>query len=199
MHDAGPNEQAKPDRDGNIVYGADLAMMRAAASGDAEACETLARRLACIGRMVAGLNARMGHGLDREDLDDVVQNVTASVWQHRGSYRGTARLEGWVHSFCDHELRNAARRKRRRLAASLPLEQEPAARSPLDTTLGDELRDCLQRLGAAEQDTIRARFYEGLNLAELAARFTCNLNTIKSRYYRSVQQLRACLDAKGVG
>lgn len=177
---------------------ADLDLVRAALAGSAPAVDALACRMGCLGRIVAGLNARMAHGLGRDELDDVVQNVAANVWTRLAHYQGKAPLEAWLFAFCDHELRNSARSKRRRRAALAPLVDEFAARPPLDTTFADELRDCLRRLAQWDQQAIHARHDEGLSLQEMAVRFACNVNTIKSRYYRSTRQLRECLEGKGV-
>lgn len=193
---AGSEPGPRTDDGSPPIYTDDVALVHRAIAGVAGAAESLAQRMACLGRIAAGLNLRMGHGLDADELADVVQSVATAVWSHLPAYRGTAPLEAWAFSFCDHELRNAARRMRRRHRALLPLDTEPFAKLPTDDTLADELQDCLSRLGAWDQDAIHARHFEGLNLAELAARFACKINTLKSRYYRSLQLLRECLEGK---
>lgn len=181
-----------------LDHSGDVALLRRAGTGEPAARDCLARRLACIGRFVAALNNRHRHGLDPDEQADVVQEVAANVWAHREQYCGKAPLEAWVFAFCDHELRNAARRKRRNHASTTSLVVEPPARPPLDPTFGDELKDCLQRLAAWDQQAIHARFFEGLEFGELAARFACKINTIKSRFYRSIGQLHQCLTDKGI-
>ena len=107
------------------------------------------------GRIAAGLNLVHGPRSDADELADVMRSVATAVWSHLPAYRGTA-LEAWAFSFCDHELRNAARRNAAATISLLPLDTEPFAASTDDISRMN-CRISSSRLGAWDQDAIHAR------------------------------------------
>ena len=76
----------------------------------------------------------------------------------------------------------------RRLA---PLEEAPEAAAPdPDPAARLDLCDAVERLDPRDQAIIRLRFFEDRTLEEIARITSTNLNTVKSRLYKSLRRLR---------
>lgn len=179
----------------------DLALVRAAIAGDRAARERLAERLACVGRMVAARNRRFGGALDEHALRDVTSDVVARVLQKLGDYAGFAAFESWVYVFCEGELRNAVRR-RRRLSERETAATEGAAEAlpaPPQPEGNEDVQLCLQKLPELDQRAVRWKHFEDLTLEEIAARLAMKINTVKSRYLRALRQLKLCLQRRAAG
>ena len=89
--------------------------------------------------------------LNRQDTDDVGQNVWLLLVEHIGSLREPAALPGWLATTTRHEALRVLRASRRRDHADLPPDDQLG---PADATIEQELI-------AAERDTaLRAAFAE---------------------------------------
>lgn len=184
-----------------VSHPEDLALVRAAITGDRAARERLAERLACVGRMVAARNRRFGGVLDEHALRDVTSDVVARVLQKLGEYAGFAAFESWVYVFCEGELRNAVRR-RRRLSDRETSAVDGAAEAlpaPAQPEGNEDVQLCLQKLPELDQRAVRWKHFEDLTLEEIAARFAMKINTVKSRYLRALRQLKLCLQRRAAG
>ena len=114
--------------------------------------------------------------------------VIARVWAQLGQYRGHAALESWVFRFCEFELINAVRRKRRRPGIAL---DDVAAEEPRRSGVDNErVYQCLDRLLPEEAAAVRLKHFAELTFEEIAARERAPLATVKSRYYRALEKLR---------
>ena len=91
--------------------------------------------------------------LNREDIDDVNQNVWLLLVEHIGSLREAAALPGWLATTTKHEALRVLRAARRRDYAGLPPEDQMPL-DPTDTTVEQELivaeRNVALRLAFAE-------------------------------------------------
>ena len=162
---------------------------------DRVAAEELTTRMRCIGRILAARNRRAAGVLRPEDLEDLCQDVAATVWSHLPAYAGIGPLEAWVHGYCDNAFRNAARRRwrERRLMQddADPTAWPDAATEP--PGLEDPLSRCLQRLSPEQQRLLHRKHHDGVSLGDLAEESGVNANTLKSQYRRALQDLRRCL------
>jgi RNA polymerase sigma factor (sigma-70 family) len=193
------DERAGASPGQGLLHAQDLALSQRALARDQVAVEQLASRLRCIARILAARNARVGRMLSREDLEDLGQEVVAKIWQQLPAYRGIGPLEAWTHSYCDHAFRNAVRRRGRagRAFEQLPDESLIPDRSAADDGPEAGLQRCLQRLRDEDQWVLHRKHHDGATLEEIAAGLAMNLNTLKSRYARALQQLRQCLEGGG--
>ncbi len=177
------------------VHDADVEMVRSVLSGDRAAIDRLVQRLACVPRILAAKNQRLGSQLTREDLLDLVQDVLALVWRKLPGYRGDAALESWIYPFCVLELLNAERRKRlctRHFKGEPP--DEPVAVDPPPREEGfARLYEGLARLSPPQASCIRLRCFQGAPFEEIAERLSIPISTAKTHYYRGMQRLRALL------
>lgn len=166
----------------------DLDLVRRALRQDDAALQALGRRLQCVTRILAARNARAGRPLDPDDVLDAAHEVIVRVWAQLGEFRGQAALESWVYRFCEFELINAVRRKRR-----LPRAVEEAtlidveAPASIDT---ERVYMSIDRLAPEEGAVVRLKHFGELTFEEIAEREGTPLATIKSRYYRGLEKLR---------
>lgn len=175
------------------VFPDDLDLARRALAGQPGARDALAERLRCIGRIVGARQARGGRRLSSEALEDLIQDIAATVWRKLSDYAGDAPLEGWVAAFCLNAWRNASRGEAKRTARSQELVEEPATHDSAIHELDGPVHRCMGRLVEDDAAIVRSKHFDGLTLDEIARRLQRNLNSIKARYYRALLQLRQCL------
>jgi RNA polymerase sigma-70 factor (ECF subfamily) len=173
---------------------ADLRLVAQALAGDPRAVEALCARLACVPRMIHGLNARMNRPLGSEDQRDLSQQVLALTWRKLPRFNGQAPLEAWVLGIVRFELLNLARRLRRRpeSGAEEGLESAPA-RSGEPAVDGERIVEALARIGADDSRIVRLRVFDEHSFEEIAARLGISVSAARNRYYRALQELRARL------
>jgi RNA polymerase sigma-70 factor (ECF subfamily) len=169
---------------------ADLELVRGVLRRDPAALAQFVARMQCVPRFVAFANARTGRKLSEEAVEDLVQDVIAAAWRRLADFRGDSRLETWVFRFCQFQLRNAVRRAAPRRAVSLSElgEIEGATAGSLDEH--EEIGAALDRMPDDEARVLRLKHFDGLTFDEIAARLSASPNTIKTRYYRGLNNLR---------
>ena len=90
-----------PEREAGHAAGPeDLALVKRALAGSAEARDELARRLVCVPRMLAALNARWGRPLGAHDQEDLTQDVLVALWRALPGFAGLSSLESWAFRAC---------------------------------------------------------------------------------------------------
>ena len=175
----------------------DLILVASALAGDRSAMDRVLMRMACVVRFTYRLNQRLGLGLPPEELEDVVQQVYAAVWQKLPDYRGTSALESWVFGFCRNCLRAAARRSRPgpRVAFDPDTMDVPVATDDPSADVGDRegrdrLRAELQRLLPDERQVVELRHLEGQSFEQIARHIGVPPSTVKDRCYRGLIKLK---------
>jgi RNA polymerase sigma factor (sigma-70 family) len=171
----------------------DAQLAKRAIDGDAVARDEIAVRMRCIGRILGARQSRSSRRLSSETMEDLVQDVAATVWRKLPEYSGQAPLEGWIAAFCQNALRNAARAEERVRTRSQELVEEPATCDSGPHDLDGPVHRCMSRLDEQDASLVRSKHFDGLTLDEIAKRVQKNLNAIKARYYRALLQLKQCL------
>jgi RNA polymerase sigma-70 factor (ECF subfamily) len=166
----------------------DLLLVRRALERDDDAVREVGERLQCVPRILAARNARAGRPLGEDDVLEAAQEVIARVWSQLGEFRGQSALESWVYRFCEFELVNAVRRKRRSPQAVVAETLvQPAGSEPVDC---ERVYQGLDRLLPEEAAVVRLKHFSELTFEEIAVRERAPLATVKSRYYRAMEKLR---------
>jgi RNA polymerase sigma-70 factor (ECF subfamily) len=136
---------------------------------------------------------------DREQAEEVVQDVFAQLWRHAGEYdQRRASVRTWLYAIArnrivDAHRRAAARPKRAETEDSLDNAAEIDA--ALDqAVLRWQITAALARLSPAHREVIRLAHYGGLTMREIAARTGIPLGTVKSRTSYALRSLRLILD-----
>ncbi|MBI3996724.1 MAG: sigma-70 family RNA polymerase sigma factor [Candidatus Omnitrophica bacterium] len=149
---------------------------------------------------------------DRDEAQDVAQDVFVRAYRAFGAFRREAKLSTWLISITMNLCRNRRRwwaRRKRVIVASLddPIETEEGtlaqeiadpAPSPAHAAQQSEQRRqlmaSLQLLNEADRTVIVLRDIQGYAYEEIAQILGCRLGTVKSRINRARLQLRALLD-----
>lgn len=171
--------------------------MQRVLAGERAAREQLAVRLGCVGPILRSRNRALSGRLGEDDLLDVAQEVIARVLTKLPGYLGAARLEVWVYSFCEIELLRALSRRRQgtRHVGLLDVDSlEPAIDGEPVSEPDLALWGCVAKLHNTDRAILQARHDAELPFQDIAARLGQTVSFTKTRYYRALVQLRACLD-----
>ena len=137
---------------------------------------------------------------DREQANEVLQEVYLRIWQHAADYRTD---KGSPMTWMIAVARNRALDRRRVRHPELPFDDiaeledlSDNRANPLDGVVGAEARalgHCLGELETRQRQCILLACTEGYTHAELAQRFDCPLGTVKSSIRRGLLRLKQCL------
>ena len=163
----------------------------------------------------------MRHMKNREDAEEVTQDVLMKVYRKVGSFRGDAALSSWIYRITFNtamsKLRNtrlarqADQEKERTLAASSAGDERPrTSRQPADWShmpdeepLRRQLRDAVAQAIRELPEIYRApvvlRDIQGLTTEEASSRLKLKDQTLKSRLHRGRLMLRERLRAFTTG
>jgi len=132
---------------------------------------------------------------DRDDADDVQQQVFAEVWRRAAQYDPErAGLLTWILTIARSRAIDHLRRR-----VPEPVSSDEMIRltgdgdTPPETDLAlDRWRaiELLAVLPDHERELLRLRFYEELSQTEIAARLDLPLGTVKARMVRALRKLR---------
>ena len=125
---------------------------------------------------------------NREDALDAVQNAVCKALEHYGKIRNEDAIKTWFYRILVNESLLLLKAKSR---ISLEDEnREEACYEEKGFEVQDDLYDCINRLDEDTQTIIKLRFFEEMPLKEISQVMEMNLNTVKARLYRGLQQLK---------
>ena len=163
-----------------------------AMTGDLEAFTELARlwidRLYAIARLILR---------DYEQAEDATQEALIAAWRDVAGLRDPSRFGSWMHSLIVNACyREARKRQRRRQIESMAPPVDGAWPDPaLSLADRDELERGFHRLTPEQRALVVLHYYLDLPLQETALALGLPVGTVKSRLFRTTQQLRATLEA----
>jgi RNA polymerase sigma-70 factor, ECF subfamily len=132
---------------------------------------------------------------DYHAAQDVVQETALIAFRKRHLFFPEADFGTWLRAIARREAL-AARRKLSRHPCILDETIERVYEEPTpaaDTERGLALAQCLQVLSARMGQALRAHYFQGLRLAELAARLEMSTAAVKQMLYRARLTLEACV------
>ena len=138
---------------------------------------------------------------DRQESEDVLQEVYLSVWRRAGSFDpARASPITWLATLARNRAIDRLRAVRR-TAGSEPVEKaleiadpSPGALSAIESREdAARLAGCIGELEERTAVAIRAAFFGGLTYSELAERSSVPLGTMKSWIRRGLMKLKDCL------
>lgn len=184
--------QSRSERDALDIH----AMQRICAGDDGAVAELYDRYAA----MALGLALKIVR--DAQEAEDVVHDAFVAVVERADQYkpeRGT--VVAWlVTTVRNLSLDRTRRRTRRAQITEEELRHEPAEPVLDPESLSwamrerDAVRRALEKLSAAQRQTLEIAFFEGLSYPEIAERENIPLGTVKSRAARALAALRAALE-----
>jgi RNA polymerase sigma-70 factor (ECF subfamily) len=189
------------ESDHSETYSLDELLARARAGEGQAFCQLAAQHEARLFQQACGLIH------DSSAAEDLVSETLVEAWRSLPRFNGSCRFSTWLFSILLHRYQKYLRRARSRPVpfASLPpleaaqhrqaQENLPAAeRTPAEEVMSREaagqLREAIAALGAAHQQVLLLRFFEGASLQETAALLGCSLGTVKSRLHYGLEKLR---------
>jgi RNA polymerase sigma-70 factor (ECF subfamily) len=188
----------------SALAAADLALADRIAHRDAAAFEQLMRQH--NGRLFRVVRAILR---DDAEAEDALQDAYIDAYRHISEFRGTAQLGTWLTRIAvNHALMRL--RKSRRERQVIPMHEsetdgvaeaesvpDPAAESPVTTTLRAEMRELLERrideLPVAFRTVFVMREVEEMTVDETAAALAIPPATVRTRLFRARALLRNAL------
>ncbi|HEY6568703.1 MAG TPA: sigma-70 family RNA polymerase sigma factor [Candidatus Limnocylindrales bacterium] len=169
-----------------------LELVERARRGDHDAFAVLAR--AAVFRLDAAARLILR---DPDQAKDAVQETLVRAWRDLPTLRDADRFEAWLHRLLVRACIDEARRLRRhRFDIELVAIDMPVLEDPLSLMADrDQLERGFSRLEPEARALIVLHYYLDLPLPEVAGALGIPLGTAKSRLHRSLQFLRAALDA----
>ena len=139
--------------------------------------------------------------MDREDAEDVVQELFLTLWKNRQRIEIHDNVSGYLYRMAKHLALNCMRSKVQ--TGSLPENQELLLLSYEDTRLETEefriaLYDCIDHLPDRSREVLLLHRVKGLKQKEIADQLSISVKTIKNQIWMSLQKLKKCLEIKEV-
>jgi RNA polymerase sigma-70 factor (ECF subfamily) len=185
----------------------DVRLMLDVRDGNAAAFEELVLRYQ--GRLVTLLEHLVG---DRDQADDLAQDVFLRVYRARKSYVPGAKFATWLFTIANHVASNALRNQSRRREVTLqPRDSGPMGARPLDimaqasssqmparqldkAEMREIVRLALDALNERQRMAVLLSKFEGMSYADIAMVMELSPQAIKSLLSRARGNLREVLE-----
>ena len=139
----------------------------------------------------------------RDVAEDILQDVYARIWERAGDFderKGSAMA--WMGTIARNRAFDELRRSRSQPMPATSASEGPETASedisPLEALEQSEdlerLMGCLDKLGGERRDAVLLAYRDGFSGDDLSRRFSRPVGTIKTWLFRSLVQLRKCLD-----
>lgn len=126
---------------------------------------------------------------NREDAEDVMQNVFLKLWKHRGKLEDNAHVDKWLTRVTVNECRSLFRFRRDTVSYE-EIEELCAAPS---FTREQDLICVVMQLPREQRTVIHLYYYEELSVREIADCLHISESAVKKRLSRARETLRARL------
>lgn len=131
---------------------------------------------------------------NEDDAGDIVQNGAYKAILKSGSLKNPDYASTWIYRIMLNEIFNFYRERQ---SVSLEeMEQERNLLSVEDTYENFDLRKALDGLEKEDKAVVELRYFEDMKLEEISEILNENVNTVKSRLYRSLKKLRVKLSGQ---
>ena len=130
---------------------------------------------------------------NEDDAADIVQNGAYKAIKNSGSLKQETYAATWLYRIMLNEIFNFYKQKK---ADSLDLVlEEPKTEDVYEDI---DLKRALETLPKEDRMIVELKYFEDMKLEEIAEIMDENVNTIKSRLYRSIRKLRLQLEEEWV-
>ena len=184
----------------------DEVLMREVAAGDTDALDELVDRYR--GRLHAFCYRNLGLlGVPAGEVDDVVQETWMRVVRAARRYDPGRKFSVWLFSIAVNLCRDARRRRRIEVgqtddAAQWETPPENAVPDAFTRLAAADRRRLVERLLAdlpdAMREVVTLRFYEDLDLGEIAEATGVPVGTVKSRLFYAIRRIREQAEREGI-
>ena len=131
---------------------------------------------------------------DRDEALDIVQESIAKALQNINKLKYEEYVKTWFYRILINEsLQHIKKNKRNNLYEIENLENEIADYSeiPIENI---EIYKCINKLNEKIRTVIILRFFEDMKIEEIAYSTRTNENTVKSRLYKGIQELKKMIE-----
>jgi len=189
---------------GGAGIDADLALVLRVQAGDASAFGELIDRYQ---RAVYGIVSRMVY--NRDEADDLVQDIFVSAYRAIGSFRKEAKFSTWLHTIAVNTTLKRLRKMKRQnvisiddpafgLASAIRAEGDPSPDESLQQRMrSDIVRRAIDTLPDKQRIVVVMHYFEQRSCEEIAAILKCSVGTVWSRLHYACKWLRgelSCLE-----
>lgn len=174
----------------------DAALMERVKQGDQQAFRTIVES-----HQSAIFNLCMQYLNDRQDAEEIAQDVFLKLYKAADSYEPRAKLSTFLYRIAVNLSLNRIRDRRRKRLVSLDiLTRRPdisAGESPdqPDKQMEQEesaaiVRKAIDALPANQRTAVLLNRYHGMSYEEIAAVMKCSVSAVESRLFRAKQNLK---------
>jgi len=142
---------------------------------------------------------------DRHAAEDLRQAVFVQAAEDLARFQGRSSWRTWLRSIARHRAIDAVRRRRRwrkRLLFTDAVPEIAGSSGELEKLdypkFEQALYTCLDKLAPRTREMVLLRYMENLSYAEISALTGARLDAVRKRVHRTMPQLRACLEQRGV-
>jgi len=130
---------------------------------------------------------------DREDAQDLSQDVFLKAWQNLKKLEDADRFASWLFRIAHNEAFSMLRRNRPDSGELLvePGTQDAGRLHPMELSLAVER--ALSMLSGDQREAVVLKIYQGFKFEEMAEILDCPVSTIKSRVYAALDLLKTAL------
>lgn len=123
-----------------------------------------------------------------DDAGDIVQNAAYKAIKNCSQLKEQQYASTWLYRIVINEIFTFCSQKK-----TEPLEytEEPLSEDSYEDI---DLKQALESLPLEEKMIVELKYFEDMKLEEIAAILDLNVNTVKSRLYRSLKKLRLMLE-----
>lgn len=147
-------------------------------------------------------------GFNNEEAEDILQNVFIKVWKYIDNFdEEKASFKTWIFTITKNSIYDALRKKKNsKITFSLDNKNDEGNTEETEDISADILKilerdtnknillKSIDTLSEEEKTIFILHFEEGLTFNEIGDIFNVSLNTIKSKYRRSLIKLKGALE-----
>ena len=137
---------------------------------------------------------------DEDAAQTVMIDTLFEVWKHPDRFRGESRFSTWLLGIAKYKVLTAFRVRdveHEDIDDFAEVIADPAVgvvEQLEDNERQQLLKDCIDKLNAAQRECVQLVFLEGMALAEIAALQNVPEGTVKTRLFHGRRNLRDCVE-----
>lgn len=125
---------------------------------------------------------------NESDAGDIVQNAAYKAIKNCKSLKQKRYAATWLYRIVTNEIFSFLKQRKHE---PLDAVEEPCAEDDYEDT---DLRQALERLSDEDRIIVELKYFEEMKLEEIADILNENVNTVKSRLYRSLRKLKVMIE-----
>lgn len=129
---------------------------------------------------------------NEQDALDILQESIYKAMKNAPKLKDDSAIKTWMYRIVYHTAMDFLRAKRRFAEQALEDVEEDIGGKSTEEFL--DVKEAMEKLSIKEQTIVMLRYYEDLKLEEIADVLGENINTIKSRLYKTLKKLRIFLE-----